>query len=272
VLDRVNGSVVERNRGSTVRPVKVVDENGEVEMQEVIIPTRIIDDDGKAQPDEQIRSPAVAGNQGAGTAGAAAADDGELAVVAVASAGAGLGITSKKSIYGTPQTTKNFDANIPRLCFFTFVIGMGNIQTGFAISGNNQTAPVIKAKFGWDKDEAVLYNTIISASAIFGIVTGSLLGGKFIPFGRRLCLIVFNVFSALAVTMTMFENLPMICVGRYFYGLCCGVFSVAGPKMLDETVPIHLNSSFGTATNTFLSGGIMLAIVLGLLLPDGADI
>ena len=83
-------------------------------------------------------------------------------------------------------------------------IGMGNIQTGFAISGNNQTAPVIKAKFGWDKDEAVLYNTIISSAAIFGIVTGSLIGGKFIPFGRRLCLIVFNVFSALAVTMTMF--------------------------------------------------------------------
>ena len=54
--------------------------------------------------------------------------------------------------------------------------------------------------------------------------------------------------------------------------MCCGVFSVAGPKMLDETVPIHLNSSFGTATNTFLSGGIMLAIILGLLLPDGDDL
>lgn len=181
-------------------------------------------------------------------------------------------MSGRKSVYGTPQTQKNFDANITKLCFFTFVIGMGNIQTGFAISGNNQTAPVIKAKFGWDKDEAVLYNTIISSSAIFGVVTGSLIGGKFIPLGRRRCLIAFNILSALSVTLTMFLNLPLICIGRYFYGLCCGVFSVAGPKMLDETVPIHLNSSFGTATNTFLSGGIMLAIVLGLLLPDGADL
>ena len=118
----------------------------------------------------------------------------------------------------------------------------------------------------------MLYNTIISSSAIFGIVTGSLVGGRFIPYGRRLCLIVFNVFSAISVTLTMFLNLPAICIGRYFYGLCCGVFSVAGPKMLDETVPIHLNSSFGTATNTFLSGGIMLAIVLGSLLPEGDDV
>lgn len=69
----------------------------------------------------------------------------------------------------------------------------------------------------------------------------------------------------------MFENLPMICIGRFGFGFCCGVFSVAGPKMLDETVPIHLNSSFGTATNTFLSGGIMIAVVLGALLPEDKD-
>jgi facilitated trehalose transporter len=158
------------------------------------------------------------------------------------------------------------------LCFFTFVIGLGNIQAGFAISGNNQTAPVIKAKFGWTRDEATLYNTIISSSAIFGIVVGSLVGGNFITRGRRLALIVFNVFAAIAVTLTMFEHLVLICIGRFGFGFCCGVFSVAGPKMLDETVPIHLNSSFGTATNTFLSGGIMIAVVLGAILPDDYDL
>ena len=72
-----------------------------------------------------------------------------------------------------------------QLCIFTFVIGLGNFQTGFAISGNNQTAPVIKAKFGWDDSEAVLFNTLISSAAIFGIVTGSLVGGKFIQKGRK---------------------------------------------------------------------------------------
>ena len=44
---------------------------------------------------------------------------------------------NKKSVFGTPQTERNFEANIPRLCFFTLVIGLGNIQAGFAISGNN---------------------------------------------------------------------------------------------------------------------------------------
>jgi facilitated trehalose transporter len=155
---------------------------------------------------------------------------------------------------------------------FTFVLGLGNIQTGFAVSGNNQTAPVIKAKFGWNKEEATLFNTIISSAAIFGVVSGSLVGGKFIQKGRRLCLIIFNVFAAISVTLTMFLNLPMIILGRYLFGFCCGVFSVAGPKMLDETVPIQLSSTFGTATNTFLSGGIMIALLLGVGLPAGDDI
>jgi MFS family permease len=83
---------------------------------------------------------------------------------------------------------------------------------------------------------------------------------------------VFNVFAAIAVSLTLIEKLPMIIIGRYFFGFCCGVFSVAGPKMLDETVPIHLSSTFGTATNTFLSGGIMVALLLGAGLPDDDDI
>jgi len=70
----------------------------------------------------------------------------------------------------------------------------------------------------------------------------------------------------------MVENFPSIVIGRYLFGFCCGVFSVAGPKMLDETVPIHLSSSFGTASNSFLSCGIMLALILGIILPEADDL
>jgi len=153
----------------------------------------------------------------------------------------------------------------------TFVIGMGNFQTGFAISGNNQTAPVIQAKFGWNDDDAVLYNTIISAAAIFGIVAGSLSGGKFITKGRRPAIMLFNVFAAASTALTMILNFPIIVIGRFLFGFCCGVFSVAGPKMLDESIPIHLSSSFGTASNSFLSFGIMIALLLGVFLPEDDD-
>jgi len=41
--------------------------------------------------------------------------------------------------------------------------------------------------------------------------------------------------------------------------------------MLDETVPAYLSSSFGTATNTLLAGGIAVAIILGAFLPEADD-
>jgi MFS family permease len=72
----------------------------------------------------------------------------------------------------------------------------------------------------------------------------------FITRGRRICLIVFNLLAAMAVSMTLVLNLHMIIIGRFLFGFCCGVFSVAGPKMLDETVPVNLISKFGTATNS----------------------
>ena len=78
------------------------------------------------------------------------------------------------------KPSKPFTANLPWLCLFTCVIGLGNFQTGFAISGHNQTSPVIRAKFDWNREEATLYNTLISSAAILGVVIGSLLGGKFI--------------------------------------------------------------------------------------------
>lgn len=98
------------------------------------------------------------------------------------------------------------------------------------------------------------------------------MGGKFIQRGRRKVIIIFNVLAAISVTFTMFLNLPMIVLGRYLFGFCCGVFSVAGPKMLDETVPIHLSSSFGTASNSFMSFGIMVALLLGAGLPEQDNI
>jgi len=49
-----------------------------------------------------------------------------------------------------------YEANIFNLLVFTSVIGLGLIQAGFAISGNNQNAPVIRALFGWDEEEAIL--------------------------------------------------------------------------------------------------------------------
>lgn len=67
-------------------------------------------------------------------------------------------------------------------------------------------------------------------------------------------------------------NLWAILVGKLFFGICAGVINIAGPKMLDETVPIHLIGAFGIATNTYICLGIFLATLLGAGLPKDGDL
>jgi len=63
-------------------------------------------------------------------------------------------------------------------CFwYTAVGGLGTWQTSWAITGNANTTAVFSAKFDWDEDEAIFYNTIISTAAIIGITVGSFMGG-----------------------------------------------------------------------------------------------
>ena len=71
-------------------------------------------------------------------------------------------------------------------CFaFTACWGFSVFQTTFSLVSNTNTTPIFEAKFGWDKDETILNNSIISAAAIVGLTIGSFLGGAIIPKGRR---------------------------------------------------------------------------------------
>lgn len=60
----------------------------------------------------------------------------------------------------------------------------------FAMAGNTNTTAIFEAKFGWDKDDAILYNTIISSAGIIGLTIGSILGGSLLGLGRRRTIII----------------------------------------------------------------------------------
>jgi len=61
-------------------------------------------------------------------------------------------------------------------------------------------------------------------------------------------------------------------IGKFLFGFSSGVINVAGPKMLDETVPTDLLGAFGIATNAYICLGIGLAMIVGAGLPEEGDI
>jgi MFS family permease len=106
---------------------------------------------------------------------------------------------------------------------------------------------------------------------VLGAAIGSFAGGKLIQFGRRRMMLLFNVLAILAVGLTLFLNVYLICLGRLLFGFCGGIFGVALPRMIEETVPQNLLGPFGIVTNLSVNTGGLVAILMGAGLPDSAD-
>ena len=81
-------------------------------------------------------------------------------------------------------------------------------------------------------------------------------------------MLVFNFLAIIAVLLTLFLNVYSICFGRILFGICGGIFGVALPRMIEETVPAQLLGSFGVITNLSVNTGSLMAILMGIGLPD----
>lgn len=110
---------------------------------------------------------------------------------------------------------------------------------------------------------------MISSSAILGAVIGAFFGGRIIKqLGRRKSLVVCHSLTVLFVLPTIILNFYTLCFGRLGLGICGGIFLVALPRTIDETVPFNMLGSFGIATNLAINGGQMIGMIMGLALPD----
>ena len=84
-------------------------------------------------------------------------------------------------------------------------------------------------------------------------------------------MIIFNLVAVFAVGSTLFLNVYAICFGRLVFGFCGGIFGVALPRMIEETVPSNLLGPFGIVTNLSVNTGGLVAILMGAGLPETTD-
>ena len=106
---------------------------------------------------------------------------------------------------------------------------------------------------------------------MIGAGLGSLMGGLFIGNGRRRTLVIFNFMIIFSTIFMCILNFWSILIGKLMFGFAAAVVSVAAPKMIDETVPIHKLKIFGLATNVYISLGVTLAMAMGLWLSKSDD-
>lgn len=96
---------------------------------------------------------------------------------------------------------------------------------------------------------------------------GALFSGNFTKYGKKRMIQILNVILLCTVGVCMINNIYVIAVGRVFWGLCAGSYTVMCPKFLNEYLPIELKGSFGAINQLLCTGGIMLPSVMSLAIP-----
>jgi MFS family permease len=77
-----------------------------------------------------------------------------------------------------------------------------------------------------------------------GTTLGAISGGQAIKIGRRLTFILASLIALVGTMISMFEFLKLILIGRFIYGIGCGLLSICCGRFLEETVPEHLISFY----------------------------
>ena len=98
------------------------------------------------------------------------------------------------------------------------------------LAENGQTGFVFAEKLGWNKAGTGLYmNTLVTVAGQLGIAIGSILGSKVILMnsGNNLSRLIyqFNAISLCFNILKMILNTYTILIGRFGYGICCGVLN-----------------------------------------------
>ena len=101
------------------------------------------------------------------------------------------------------ETQQNKQINTLWLHLYCFALGFGGLNLAFAISGNNQTANIIAAKFQMDAEEKLFWNSLINVCSVVGMGLGAFLGGLIIPIGRRKTLIIFNLIAIVSICLSL---------------------------------------------------------------------
>ena len=101
-----------------------------------------------------------------------------------------------------------------------------------------------------------------------GTTIGAISGGKILKIGRKNTFILASVIGFIGSALSMVENMAWIMSGRLIYGVGCGIFSIVGPRFIEETVPDRLVSLYSPLFMCSVAFGSMIALLMGAGLPD----
>jgi MFS family permease len=115
---------------------------------------------------------------------------------------------------------------------------------------------VVRVKLGFSEQEwSDTYNRLVTSAGVLGLTVGGPVAAWPMQFGRKNIIIGLGFVCLLGASITLIADVWCIIIGRFLIGFCSGIFLAVGPRMMDESVPQHLLSHFGSYTTVYISIG-----------------
>lgn len=139
---------------------------------------------------------------------------------------------------------------------------------GIGLSSWGPISSTFKCAKGWSDDDLTKYNSIITGVQIAGAMVGAQ-GCE--PFTKKLgklrLMHVMNLLLLCSIAVCMIDNIPIICVGRFFWGITFGCFSVICAKYNNEICPVEYKGPFGAISQLLLTFGVCIPSTMALAIP-----
>ena len=107
---------------------------------------------------------------------------------------------------------------------------------------------------------------------VFGLMTGALTGGHLMKAGRRNALLFACSLGITGVSLTARLSFGTILIGRFMYGISCGIMGITSSRFVEETTPPSYFDRVAPIYSISRSLGELIAYSLGYLLPSNKDV
>ena len=165
-----------------------------------------------------------------------------------------------------PQGLKHI--NMCYLFCLLITISFGTIQFGYSIASWNTANDAFVRLQNWDKEKATSFQTQAQTITTLGAAIGALFSGPVLSIGRWNCILLTNLFVIVGAGLTLIDDEYLVLVGRFFYGVSCGCFSVFCPKYISEVAPVEVKGPAGAFSQICITFGILLPFSIGLFYTD----
>ena len=83
-------------------------------------------------------------------------------------------------------------------------------------------------------------------------------------------ILLVNVMLIISISLCMVsaEMIWLVVIGRFFWGICAGSFSVYCPRFISELCPAELKNDFGGISQVQLTTGILVPTVMAIHIPE----